>query len=48
MLVYGSTWAYREGVGGERNVDGNAVADAEVMVGKTMVYTGAVTQMAAF
>jgi hypothetical protein len=54
--VYGSTWAYREGAGGERNggrlgkftivgrvvdVEGNAVVDAEVTVGKTMVYTGA-------
>lgn len=54
--VYGSTWAYREGVGGERiggglgkftiagrvvDVKGNAVVDAEVMVGKTVVYTGA-------
>jgi hypothetical protein len=53
--VYGSTWAYREGVGAERSggglgkftiagrvvdVEGNAVVDAEVMVGKTMVYTG--------
>ena len=47
--VYGSTWAYREGVGGKRSggglgrftivgrvvdVDGNAVVDAEVVVGE--------------
>jgi phosphohistidine swiveling domain-containing protein len=53
---YGSTWAYREGVGAERSggglgkftiagrvvdADGNAVVDAEVMVGKTVVYTRA-------
>ncbi len=45
--VYGSTWSYREGVGGGGglgkftivgrvvDVDGNAVVDAEVIEGKT-------------
>jgi hypothetical protein len=45
--VYGSTWTYREGVGAERSSGGlgkftiaGRVLDVEVMVGKTVVYTG--------